>query len=86
LGSRQVPISVNHATQESDLTPAAASDVAKLLPGALVTNKTLMGDAAAMVSDLRSGRDFWRWLLMAGLTVLLAESLVAWKWASGSAE
>jgi len=82
LGGSTRAVSVNHDLNESDLPPLSIATLQSSLPGANIESKSISQDPATIVADLYSGGDFWRWLLGIALLVLVAESIVAWRWPS----
>ena len=85
LGAAVTPVSVNHDVRESDLSALRAEDVPGRLRGARVTVTKPDEPVEAMLPSLGSGRELWRWLLLAGLATLVAEGLIGWRCASESA-
>lgn len=81
LGAEIVPISVNHDPRLSDLTPATVESVRQHLPEAKVEFEPA---GALTAGDLHGGRDLWRVLVVGALVFLLAEGVLAWRWASES--
>ncbi|HYG77183.1 MAG TPA: hypothetical protein VEK08_19420, partial [Planctomycetota bacterium] len=79
IGCSMVPISINHSARESDLRCLSQEELAASLSGSrdAVIRTKLNSDV--ILSDLRSGRDLWRFALLAALVLLGAESLVAWR-------
>ena len=80
LGTAVTPVSLNHSPAESALTPLTAADLTRLLPKAEITF------APMVPAQLHTGSELWRWLLVAALTFLVIESLLAWRTASESSE
>ncbi len=86
LDTDMIPISVNHSPRESDLEAIPVDDLKNYLPPSTqLTSYRLTDNSAAIVEALHTGRDLWRWTLLAALLVLGAESLVAWMSATEAA-
>ena len=69
-------VAVNAPPSESVLTPVDSDELEALVPGPM----TMVSDSARWTRSLFStgqGPEVWRWLLVATVLVLLAESLVA---------
>jgi hypothetical protein len=82
LGGSVSAVSINHDSSESDLPPLATSALETAWPGAKIEVKSLAQEPAALVAEMYSGRDLWRWLLGLALVVLVVESIIAWRWPS----
>jgi hypothetical protein len=83
VGCSIVPVSVNHSTHESNLTALSTDELPKLFPASTeLAVRPYSKDISSIISELRSGRDLWRWILIAAVALLCVESLVAWRWHS----
>ena len=72
-----MPVAVNVDTRESDVACLAEPDLQKSLEGTGVTVSATQSDLNADIETARTGRSFWRFLMIAGLTLLVIESLFA---------
>jgi len=68
------PIAVNVDTAESDVRCADAGEVQSRLDD---TGVVVAESAAGLAEDLRTGHEYWRVLMIAGLLLLLAEGVLA---------
>jgi hypothetical protein len=75
----------NHAALESDGTALSAPAVQAAVAGAAAAVSDLTPGKPPSLTALRSGREAWRWLVLLALAVLVAEGLVAWRWATDAA-
>ena len=72
-----MPIAVNVDSRESDVTSLSASDLNKNLEGTEITVISSEAELVAAINASRTGRSSWRYLMIAGLVLLLLESLFA---------
>ena len=70
-------VAVNVDPRESDVTSLSASDLNKNLEGADLTVVSSQAELVAAINTSRTGRSSWRQFLIAGLILLLVESLFA---------
>jgi hypothetical protein len=80
---KQSLIAAHADRAESDLTPAAADALALWRD---TGRAPLTGPGAAQTAEQAGKREFWRWLLMLAIAVLLAESFVARRYLSPDRE
>lgn len=76
-----MPIAVNVETTESDVRSLSAAETARRFEGTDVAVAESESDLLDAVEESRAGRSFWFLLLLAGLGMLVIESLLA-KWMS----
>ncbi|MCP3998830.1 MAG: hypothetical protein GY722_27725, partial [bacterium] len=72
-----MPVAVNVDHRESDVTSLTASELITNLEGTDVMVANSGADLAAAIETTRTGRSFWRQFMIAGLVLLLVESLFA---------
>jgi hypothetical protein len=72
-----MPVAVNVDPRESDVTSLTASELNENLEGTNVTVATSEAELAAAIETTRTGRSSWRQFMIAGLVILLVESLLA---------
>ena len=72
-----MPVAVNVDHRESDVTSLTASELMTNLEGTDVTVANSEADLAAAIETTRTGRSSWRQFMIAGLVLLLIESLFA---------
>jgi len=71
------PVAVNVDHRESDVTSLTASELIANLKGTDVILTTPQSDLATAIETTRTGRSSWRQFMIAGLVLLLVESLFA---------
>jgi hypothetical protein len=71
------PIAVNVDTRESDAACLTADALAERLQATGVTISPTQAELSADIATARTGRSSWRFFLLAGLVLLLAEGLFA---------
>jgi hypothetical protein len=77
--SEMAPVSVNHSPSESNLEAIPVDELKNYLPKSTeLTSYRLTDNSAPIVEALHSGRDMWRWMLLAALAVLAVEGILAW--------
>ncbi len=79
LQSPSTPIAVNLDTTESDVTCLPATMAQTSFEGTGFVVAATDDDLHAAINESRTGRAFWRHLLMAGFVVLIIESLIAFR-------
>jgi len=72
-----IPVAVNVDPSESNVTSLTTAELDKNLQGTKVTVATSEADLAAAIETSRTGRSSWRQFMIAGLILLLVESLLA---------
>lgn len=72
-----MPIAVNVITQESDVACVTTAALLESLEGTGITVSATAADLSADINTARTGRSFWRFFMLAGLAVLVIESLFA---------
>lgn len=72
-----MPVAVNVDDRESDVTSLTASELNTNLKGTEVTVASSETELAAAIETTRTGRSSWRQFMIAGLVLLLVESLLA---------
>lgn len=72
-----MPIAVNVDTRESDVACLTAQQLTQALEGTGVTVSANENDLAADINVSRTSKSSWRLFLLAGLVLLVAESLLA---------
>ena len=72
-----VPIAVNVDPSESTVASLSASDLNTNLEGLDITLTNSEAELAAAIENSRTGRSSWRQFMIAGLVLLLIESLLA---------
>jgi hypothetical protein len=72
-----MPVAVNVDPRESDVASLTAAELNTNLEGTGVTVATSEAELEAAIETNRTGRSFWRYFMIAGLILLLVESLFA---------
>jgi hypothetical protein len=72
-----IPVAVNVDPRESDVASLTAAELNTNLEGTGVTVATSEAELEAAIETNRTGRSFWRYFIIAGLILLLVESLFA---------
>ncbi|NNC87047.1 MAG: VWA domain-containing protein [Akkermansiaceae bacterium] len=72
-----MPVAVNVDTAESDVGCLSPAEVARAFDGTDITVAQSEADLLDAVEESRAGRSFWHLLLLAGLGLLVVESLLA---------
>jgi hypothetical protein len=72
-----MPVAVNVDPSESDVASLAAADLNANLEGLGITLANSEAELAAAIENSRTGRSSWRQFMIAGLVLLLIESLLA---------
>jgi hypothetical protein len=75
--SAGIPIAVNVDSSESEVTSLSAEDLNTNLKGIDITLANSGAELAAAIETSRTGRSSWRQFMIAGLLLLLIESLLA---------
>jgi hypothetical protein len=77
LQSPAMPIAVNLDTSESDVACLSTAAAEASFEGTDFVVAASADQLHAAITEARTGRAFWRHLLMAGFVLLIVESLVA---------
>jgi len=77
LQSEGVPIAVNLDTAESDVRSLSAAEIERAFEASRIAVAGSEDELLSTVDETRRGRSFWRFLLLAGLALLVIESLLA---------
>jgi hypothetical protein len=72
-----LPVAVNVDTAESDVACLSPAEAASAFADSGITVARTDDDLVAAVSQARAGRSFWMLFLLAGLGLLVVESLLA---------
>ena len=72
-----VPVAVNVDPAESNVVSLSASELNKNLEGIEITVANSKEELASVIANSRTGRSSWRYFMIAGLILLLIESLLA---------
>lgn len=72
-----VPVAVNVDPAESNVVSLNASELNKNLEGIEITVANSKEELASVIANNRTGRSSWRYFMIAGLILLLIESLLA---------
>lgn len=75
--SPPIPIAVNVDTAESHVTCLSLADLTDTVDGTGITIAPSQAELSAGIQQARTGRTSWRYLMIAGLVMLLAEGLFA---------